>query len=413
MKKITLLVLAPLLLLLGGVPPAAAQSTTFTGYVRNYTAILLEGDQKYAILQDTLDLKIEHSRGKVDFKANPYINFFHNKETEIDLRQSYLDIMLDSADFRIGKQQIVWGKADGVFITDVISPKDLSEYLLPDFEEIRLGVQALKIDYYIGDHTIEFVWVPDFTPTKTPATDSIWYVKPEFSISPTYDYSKKEVPSNFGNSEIFLKFSAITSLIDFEIMAGSMWDDDPTMHINQSIDISTNQPVLRVTPEPHRLELVGGSFSTSIGGFVVRGESAFYNGKYFRSEDPALKDKVVEKGYTHSLLGLDFTIWNTRMSVQVIEQQIQDYDEQIVSDEKQDTVTILISRDFLRETLKLELFSYFDLNNAGSLLRPKMAYDLIDGFQILAGFNIFNGNKGNYGQYDGNDMVFAKVKYSF
>lgn len=411
--KTRAVILLLLLLLVVWVSQVLGQSTTFTGYARNYTGILLEGDQKYAILQDTFDLKIAHSRGKVAFMANPYIYFYHNKDTEIDLRQSYLDIQLDAVDIRIGKQQIVWGKADGVFITDVVSPKDLSEYLLPDFEEIRIGVQALRVDYYIGNHTLELVWVPDFTPTQTPDEDSIWYVQKEFSVTPTFDYSKNEVPSNFGNSEMFVKFSAMTSSIDFEIMAGSMWDDDPTMHLTQSIDTTTGKPVLTVTPQHHRLDLAGGSFSTAVGGMVLRGEGAYYQGKYFNSEKPGLKDKVVEKDYAHFMLGLDFTLWDIKMSLQLIEKQIQDYEDQIVSDERDDTVTFLMRCDFLRETLKLELFSYIGMNDNGSLIRPKMTYDLMDGFQIVAGLNIFNGNTGTYGQYDDNDMIYSKLKYSF
>ncbi len=413
MRKAALFIVAPLVLFFLGISEVMAQSTTFTGYIRNHSGILLKDDNDYSIIQDTLDLRFEHSRSKVAFKANPYINFYHNKEQEVNLRQSYMDIYLGSADIRIGKQQIVWGKADGVYITDVVSPKDLSEFLLPDFEEIRLGIQALKADYYIGDHTIEFVWVPDFTPTRMPAEGSIWHVQPDFPITPTFDYSKKELPSNFNNSEAFLKLSAITSLIDFEIMAGYMWDDDPTMHVDKSLDATTGQLSLTLTPEHHRLELGGGSFSTTIGGVVVRSEVAYYRGKYFRSEDPALTDGVVEKDYVHFLLGMDYTVWNIKMSLQLIEQKIQGYDEQIANDEHEDTVTLLVSKDYLRETLRLELFSYIGINDNDSLIRPKISYDLADGFRILAGFNIFNGEEGKFGQFDENDMIYSKIKYSF
>jgi len=411
MKKTVIFWVAPLLLFFLGASEVWAQSTTFTGYVRNYTGILLKDDNNYSIVQDTFDLRIEHSRGKVAFKANPYIHFFPGKDPKIDLRQSYMDIYLDSADIRIGKQQIVWGKADGVSITDVISPKDLGEFLLPDFEEIRIGIQALKVDYYMGDNTLEFVWVPTFTPNKIPDENSIWYVQPVFPTTNIH-YFKEDVPANLANSEAFLKYSAITSAIDYEIMVGYMWDDDPTMHVNQTID-PTSELSLTVTQKHHLLRLGGGSFSTTIAGYVVRGEAAYYTGKYFRSADPALIDAVVEKDYIHFLLGMDFSVWDIKMSLQMVEQKIQDYDEQIVNDENEDTVTFLISKDFLRETLRLELFSYIDINNNGSLVRPKMSYDLIDGFQILAGFDIFNGEDGKFGQYDDNDMIYSKIKYSF
>jgi len=414
MKKLILFLIAALFFFEGGMSKVWAQETTTSGYLRNYTGILLKDDNDFAIMQDTLDLSIEHSKGQVAFKANVYIHNYPNAEQEIDIRQSYMDIYLDAVDIRIGKQQVIWGKADGVSITDVISPKDMREYILPDFEEIRLGIQALKIDYYLGDNTIEMVWVPVFTRNTMPDEDSIWYIQPDFLITPTFDYSKKDVTSDLKSSEVFVKFSGITSVIDYEFMIGYMWDDDPTMHVQKTIDPATGQlSAITVTPEHHPLKLTGGSFSTAAGGSVIRGEAAYYEGKYFRSDDPTLADGVVEKEYIHVLLGLDFTIWGIKTSLQLIDQQIQDYDEQILNDKNENTVTFLISKDFLRETLHLEMFSYFDLNNDGSLLRPKISYDLIDGFNIIAGFNIFNGKVGKFGQYDDNDMIYSKIKYSF
>ena len=112
------------------------ESLNLTGYVRNYTGMLLEGGNSFSIIQDTFNLNFEHSIDKIAFKVNPYIYNYQNKDLEVGLRQAYLDIFFNSIDIRIGKQQIIWGKADGVFITDVLSPKDLREFLLPEFDEI-------------------------------------------------------------------------------------------------------------------------------------------------------------------------------------------------------------------------------------------------------------------------------------
>ncbi len=410
-KWVTTIVLLLSLILMASGPNA--QTLNLSGYVRNYTGVLTEGDHAYSILQNTLSLNFEHSRGNVAFKANPYLYHYSDKDLELGLREAYLDIYFDSIDLRIGKQQIIWGKADGVFITDIISPKDLREFLLPDFDEIRIGITALKMDYYPGNHTFEMVWVPAFTPTKIPEENSIWRVTPDFPIQPTFDDSEKEIKGTLENSEVFVKYAALTSRVDFEIMAGYAWDDDPTLHTAKTVDAQTQLPSLLVTPKHHRLSLLGGSVSVPAGGFVFRSEGAYYRDKYFQSSDPLLSDGVLRKNYLHYLLGTDYTWWEVKLSAQFIRQTILNYDEQIVQDEFENTMTFLASKDFLRETLRVELFSYLGLSNQDALMRPKITYDLADGFKILAGANIFVGSEGSFGQYNDNDMVYSKVKYSF
>ena len=391
-----------------------AQSLQFSGYVRNYTGILLNDNNEYSIIQNTFNLNIENSKDKVAFKVNPYFYQYPEQELQLGLREAYLDIYFNSVDLRIGKQQIIWGKADGVFITDIISPKDLQEFLLRDFDEIRMGITAVKADYYMGNNTFEFVWVPTFNATQMPEENSIWLPKLDFPVQPGFDHSQKTVNNSLKNSEVFVKYSALTSAIDFEIMSGYMWDDDPSMHLQKIINPATHQlDSLIITPKHHRIGLTGGSFSTTVGGFVIRGEGAYYNGKYFNSENPALLDGTVKKNYLHYLIGMDYTLWDTKLSYQFIQQAILDYDAQIKNDEFENTLTILASKDFLRETLKLELFSYIGLNNSDALIRPKITYDFVDGFELLFGANIFVGDKGNFGQYKDNDMIYTKVKYSF
>jgi hypothetical protein len=390
------------------------ESVFISGYARNYTGMLLDDAGEYSIVQNTFDLKFEHSRNSVAFKANPYFYQYFDKDLKIGLREAYLDILFDKMDIRVGKQQIIWGKADGVFITDIISPKNLSEFLLPDFDEIRMGVTALKADYYLGDNTFELVWIPIFTPTQMPEENSIWFRTPTFPIMPVFDYSQKDITASLENSEIFIKYSAMTSLIDFEIMGGYVWGDDPTIHIQKTIDPATQQlSGITLLPQHHRLSIGGGSFSTTVGAFVLRGEGAYYSGKYFQTDNPTATNGITDKNYLHYLFGVDFNIGDIRISSQFIQQAILDYDDQIANDEFENMATILLSKTFLRETLKLDLFSYVGFNNEDALIRPKLTYDFTDGFQLLLGANIFTGDEGRFGQYDNNDMLYFKVKYSF
>jgi hypothetical protein len=395
-----------------------AQNVDINGFARTYEGILYDNGN-FGIIQQTLNLNFEKMGDKVAFKVNPLVYLYKTDSLDFRMREIYLDLYFENFDIRIGKQQVVWGKADGVFITDVVSPLNLSEFLLPDFDEIRKGVIAAKIDYYVGNSTFEAILIPVFTPTERPPPGSIWYVQPDFPAPPTWDFSKEEITPSLENSEIFLKYTALTSAIDFELMGAYTWDDNPTLHIQKQFgfDTVTMQPGLlglNITPEHHRLTIGGGSFSSEIKGVVLRGEAAYYNGKYFLTEDPLQPDGNIQKDYLHYLVGLDFNIGPVMLSSQFIQQTILDYDDNILNEKTENTMTFLARYDILRETLHLELFSYIGLTNEDALIRPKITYDFDDSFSILLGSNIFVGDEnGRFGQYGDNSMIYAKIKYNF
>ncbi len=413
MKKIsiTLLILSFAIL-------AKAQTPDISGFARNYIGVISEtGD--FSILQNTLNLNISKMGDKIAFKANPMLYHYRSDSLNLQLRELYLDLFFKNFDLRIGKQQIVWGKADGVFITDVVSPLNLTEFLLPDFDEIRIGITAIKFDYYIGNHTLELIWLPNFTSVQMPKASSIWYAQPDFPIQPIFDWSNSEIKPSLENSEIFAKYTAITSAIDIEIMSGYTWDDTPTMHVQKEFQVNpqTQKPMLteiNISPKHHRLFLGGGSFSTEIKGIILRGEAAYYNGKYFQTEDPTAEDALIKKDYLHYVAGLDFNIGNVKLSTQFIQKYILDYNDLMKENEIENTATFMARYDLLRETLHLELFSYIGLTNKDALIRPKITYDFDNSFSILGGANIFVGDTdGQLGQYQNNSMLYLKIKYSF
>ena len=379
------------------------------GFVRTYLGALTDRDGEFSILQNTFDWKLDYGKGDAALYINPVFNYNAlNDKLDISLRQAYMDIYFDNFDLRIGKQQIIWGKADGVFITDVISPRDLSEFILPDFDEIRIGINAVKFDYYIGNSTLEAVWIPIFQSTIIPGANSIWVPKkPDFPMPVNYDYSNSEVEKKLSESEIAMKYSYLGSAIDFELMAAYMWDDNPAMHIYLQPDTT-----LLIKPEYHRLPLAGVSFSKAIGGAVLRGEGAYYFDKRFAAEDLSVNG-IKEKDYANYLVGYDHNWFGVNVSFQFIQEYIMDYEEDMRNDEFSNTMTFLVTEDFLRETLRLEFFSYYGINNEDALLRPKVVYDIADGFEVQLGANIFVGEEGNFGQYNENDMLFMKVRYDF
>ncbi len=414
MKRIHWLIIIPLLLTSISLRGQEEGAIDITGYVRNYTGLLTSNPSEFSIVQNTLNLSLSKRADKTAFKVNPYLYHYFDSEIEIGLREAYLDLYFKNFDLRVGKQQIIWGKADGVFITDIVSPKDLSEFLLPDFDEIRTGITSFKLDYYISNSTVEIVWAPLFTPTRMPEDGSIWKPKMIFPVQPNFDYSTSKISPELENSEIYFRYSMMASSFDFELVGGSFYYDDPAMHITKQIDPVTMQLTgITVRPEYHRVVMGGGSFSMPVGGFVVRGEGAFYSGRFFATASSTIPDAVVEKNNLHYMAGLDYSIGGVKLSAQFIQEYIIDYDADLLPDEFESTMTFLVKKDFFREKMWLELFSYVGLNSEDALIRPKIIWSFADGFDIQGGANIFVGDSGRFGQYDPNDMIYIKMKYSF
>ena len=97
-----------------------------------------------------------------------------DQQSELMLREAYVDFSRGNWEFRLGKQNIVWGEMVGLFFADVVSAKDMREFVLPEFEQIRIPQWAARAEWFQGDSHVEFVWLP------APATDRIGKPGAEF-----------------------------------------------------------------------------------------------------------------------------------------------------------------------------------------------------------------------------------------
>ena len=373
---------------------AFASEVDLSGYVRNYTGVFLQEDTEFSVLQNSFDMSIGYQSNKGAFLANPYLNINKDTVSDIDFRELYVDLFFNDFDVRIGKQQVVWGKADGVFITDVVSPKNLQGFMLPDFKEIRIGVNAAKVNYYLGGSMIEVIWVPQFVSNTMPSDDSIWNTR-HIDFSSSADY----LDTSLENSEFFARYSIMTSLCDLELVGGYMWDDEPVI---------TGMSLGDYTFEHERLAMAGGSASSTLGDFVLRSEGAYYTGKDF-----VTSGNLLESDYIHYMGGLDYSFAGYKISTQFIQKAILNYDDSMVRDQFSTTMTSMITKKFLRDTLTTEFFTYVEFGDINALLRPKLTYAFDDGISLIFGANFFVGDSGTYGQFDNNDMAFLQIKYNF
>lgn len=307
-----------------------------------------------------------------------------------ELREVYLEYAAKGWDLRVGRQIIIWGKSDGLQITDVISPMDLTEFLARDFDDIRTPVEAVRFRILGSQSNLELVWVPVFKPAVLPEGSNPW------AVAINDDIPVFQPETTLGNSEVFGRLSFYLPGIDLAFSGFYTWDD-----------YGVTDPVAMETRH-HRVGGLGAEFSMPLGAFVIRGESAFYLGKRYGGES------LYKKNALDSLLGVDWYPGNNwSLTAQLVNRSIIGYEEGIDDNAHEWLMTLGITRKFMRETLTLSTFLYMGFNQGDLFNRFSVEYAITDAFHVIAGFDLFAGDSGMFGQYKDNSEFFIKAKYSF
>lgn len=77
------------------------------------------------------------------------------------LRELYVDKKVGNMSWRLGKQQVVWGKADGVKFLDIINPTDFRHWGQDAMSDTRIPLWMITGEYAIGDtDSLQVVYVP-------------------------------------------------------------------------------------------------------------------------------------------------------------------------------------------------------------------------------------------------------------
>ena len=341
------------------------------------------------------------------------------EKAELELREIYVEGRMGKSFLIAGKQQIVWGKADGLKVLDVVNPQNFREFILDDFEDSRIPLWALNVEVPIGKNTLQLIWIPDKSYHQLPQQGALFAITSPAIVpapQPGVNVVQQSVvrPDGFFNtSDYGLRFSTFHKGWDLTFNYLYHYRDAPVLF--QSLFLTPQGPVVTVTPRYQRSHLLGGSFSKAFGKFVVRGEMGFSSHRFFLTNDPMDTDGVVKTREFAYVFGLDWSgIRNTLISGQIFQSRLKDDLPGLVRDKVDTTVTFLARRHFKNETLTAEILWLYNLNNNDGLVRPKVSYEWKDNVKIWVGVDVFYGNnKGLFGQFDQNDRLVVGMEWGF
>ncbi|MBI9069252.1 MAG: hypothetical protein JEZ09_18285 [Salinivirgaceae bacterium] len=399
-----------LLLLLSSIVHAQDENIKFkfSGFADTYHAVRSQSPNDFMSSRSRLRTEFEASKGKSYMFAslNSTYNSIVEDATKIELREAFFQYTNNNWDFKIGKQIVIWGVADGMRITDIVSPMDYSEFLARDYDDIRIPVNAFRLKYIKPSYNIELFFIPVSEFFVLPVDEkNPWSITNSIEMPYTTDMDNTP-DKTLKNSEFGARFSFYLSGIDFSISALHTWNKMPVFKYGYSQTMDT----LQLHANYERMEMLGIDFSKPVGKFVVRGEFAGYFDELLEFSN----NETITKNTLNFLLGIDWYAGNDwTVMAQYYHKMITDYDAALASDKNSTYATLSISKKILRSTLNLGAYSYVDLFNEASFTRFSADFSMTDQIHLMAGYDWFLGDKGMFGMYKDNSEYWVKTKFSF
>lgn len=185
--------------------------------------------------------------------------------TFVDLREAYVNAYLGPVDLRIGRQIIVWGRADALNPTNNLTPLDF-RVRSPLEDDLRVGNVGARGFLRLSPIRLEGVWIPVYLPTELPPITLPQYVT--FG-APTFP--SPDLRNGLGAGRIHLELPA------FEASVSYLRGYAPLPGLTrQSVTFDPINPSVVISRTAYNQQVIGFDFSTALGeALTLRGEAAY------------------------------------------------------------------------------------------------------------------------------------------
>lgn len=329
-----------------------------------------------------------------------------NQRYNVELRENYLDYSTGNWDFRFGKQNVIWGEMVGLFFADVVSARDLREFILPEFDQMRIPQWAARAEYFADDFHAELLWIPVASYDNIGKPGSEFYPMPS---APNVRYlSEKRPERDADNMNYGIRLSTLKNGWDISGFYYRSTDISPTFY--RQFD----GPTAVYQARHDRIHQYGSTLSKDFGDVVLKAEGVYTLGRSFSVLDVADSDGVVRQNTLDWAVGLDFTLpADSRFNVQLFQRRYSNYNATQIPDKEENGYSLLLNTKFIHNWEAQAIF-ISSLNRTDWLLRPRLAWNFERNWRLLLGADIFKGPAtGLFGMYDQKDRIYSEVRYSF
>ncbi len=334
---------------------------------------------------------------------------------DLSIREWYVDTEVNDSFWRIGKQQVVWGQADGLKVLDVVNPQSFREFILDEFDDSRIPLWMLNIEVPIGDEdSLQILWIPDLTYHEFAETGTSFQITSPLFVPgiedgmPVVGFNQQKPSSILADSDIGLRYSLFYEGWDLTFNYLYHYHDSPVLY--QLFDGSG----ITIDSRYERNHMIGTTASNVFGDFTLRTEVGYSSDTFHQLDAPSSilgTNGIFQSAEFSSVIGLDWQgLEDTFISMQWFQSHLFDYDSQVVRPKNNNIASFLYKQTFQNETWELNLLSLYGFDKNDTSIQLELSYMLEDNLKVWIGSDSFSGGlDGLFGQFNNRD----RFKFGF
>ena len=328
----------------------------------------------------------------------------------IESREAYAEGSVGPSDLRAGRQLLIWGIGDYLFINDIFA-KDWGAFFSGrPIEYLRVPQDALKLDFGATGLSAEIVVIPFFQADKLPPRNRFV----QFDPFPGVARTTQEPGLRVQNTELAGRLYGTTWGFDTAFYLYYGFFRVPALQANQM-----TAPTL-VTETFPRLAVYGASTRGNALGGVVSVEVGYYDSP----ADRAGRDPAIPNNSFRYLAGYQRQLWEDfTLGLQYYGELMTHYNAYRASlpagfpgqDQHRQLMTIRLAQLLWNQALRVGLFAFYSPTDQDYYLIPEIRYSISDNLWVAAVGNVFGGRRATtfFGQLDANDNLAVTVRYEF
>ncbi|MBV1911743.1 MAG: hypothetical protein KUG78_20795 [Kangiellaceae bacterium] len=347
-------------------------------------------------------------------------SIWSGNDGNLEIRELFVDGEIGESYWRIGKQQVVWGQADGLKVLDKVNPQSFREFILDDFEDSRIPLWMLNVEFALNDNeNLQLLWIPDHTYNELAQAATKFVMTSELLIPSLSDLvnvtSFKQLRPNspINDSEFGVRYSNFYQ--GWDLTANYLYH----FHDNPVVFQSLASGGLNLRSQYKRNHLAGLTASNAFGDFSFRAEVGYNSDTYQYTQAnklliTSLGMDLIDNGTFKSaelasVFGIDWQgLEDSLISLQWFQSYLLDYESNrnIIRDKQNNVASFLFKRTFNNETITFDLLALHGFNDSDGSLQVKLSYQLESNVNLWVGSDIFYGDSsGLFGQFSKQDQI--------